>query len=330
MDRKISKWEGNNTSERSNVMANDELYGTRVQKKVRLVKEETAASAGFLNEKGAILRSFRIRITAFLCLLCCALPIFSMADMGPKPSVSADFHGVDKFFYATLLSRDTSTGPWHIDQESHSGISNEIFEKFRDYQDVDGFHFLGYLYESRTNDFYWGYYPPDEFKFLLYFPEEDKFIVSEESYTRYAFYSSYEVEIENDRIISVKSNYDYLRVVSAFFARVAITIAVELFIVLCFGVRKLKSFGIILVTNFFTQGLLNVGLSLFNYYFGFAFMAYLLFVWIFELTIFIMEGRIYKSQITELKRPYLYSFVANLATYLLGFWAAWNLPALFP
>jgi hypothetical protein len=131
-------------------------------------------------------------VPMLLCVLA-ILFIFLMtahADVGPKPSVVIDFNGLDgETFYATLLSSVTSTGPYSALDDSNQEYAHyqegdkeyDVFLKFAEYEDVDGFYFLQFFQDcSQTQQFSWTYYPPKEFKILLFFPETDRFVVSDE------------------------------------------------------------------------------------------------------------------------------------------------------
>ena len=122
-----------------------------------------------------------------LLLLIPVLLIPASADTGPKPSVTIYFENpLEKTYYATLLSEASSTGPHSVatkqDILSHSkqDCTYEIYQKFVDYQDADGFYFLQ-VYDScgETDTFIWGYFPPSPVKVLVYFPQSDTFSVSQ-------------------------------------------------------------------------------------------------------------------------------------------------------
>lgn len=90
----------------------------------------------------------------FALLLCfilvMAMPISASADMGPKPSVRIEFTGIEgETYYGTLLSKHKSTGPasaWNGSPEyAHYKPGDEgyeIWHKFVEYQDSDGYYFL--------------------------------------------------------------------------------------------------------------------------------------------------------------------------------------------
>jgi len=108
--------------------------------------------------------------------------------------------------------------------------------------------------------FTWGYHPPARFKILLYFPEQDSFIVSNGVYERYAFDSYYKVDARSLEIksgsvtgsITVEKNYDYKWELISLFARIIITISIEILIALLFGFRARKQIYIIAGVNIIT------------------------------------------------------------------------------
>ena len=131
-------------------------------------------------------KTARLLLCAFAVLI--LFPMTARADIGPKPSVVVDFNGLDtQTYYATLLSRQKTTGPYsalgrprayqHYDKDDED---YDIFLRFAEYEDADGYYFLQFFSDcSQTRRFSWTYYPPREFKILLYFPETDRFVVSD-------------------------------------------------------------------------------------------------------------------------------------------------------
>ena len=110
------------------------------------------------------------------------VPSMAYGDTGPKPSVNISFSGLDNVTcYVTLLSKSESTGPYsaYTIDSSRWKPENEdydIFKKFLSYEDSDGYYFLQYLKKcSNNSSFSWTYYPPSDFKILIYFPKADAF-----------------------------------------------------------------------------------------------------------------------------------------------------------
>jgi hypothetical protein len=196
------------------------------------------------------------------------MPLVINADTGPKPSVVISFEGLEnEKYYVTLLSESPTTGPHRVyDGESNPkqffyGEDEEkrIWQKFVSYEDEDGFYFLQFFDEcTKTSEFSWRYYPPSKFKILLYFPEYDSFVVSSETYEKYAFHSYYKVDangieiqsvsIDNTRIQAEK-NYSYSLELTSLISRILITIIIEILIALLFGFREKMQLLIILVVN---------------------------------------------------------------------------------
>ena len=286
------------------------------------------------------------KVFAFImCLmLVMAMTIPASADIGPKPSVQIEFTGMEgQTYYGTLLSMYESTGPasvWdgnpeHADyQPCDEGY--DIWLKFVEYQDADGYYFLQWLWDcSETNQLNWTYYPPTPFKILLYFPETDTFYVSP-VYERYAFDSYFTVDMSDldaDPMVADKS-YDYTWEIISLAARIILTIALELAIALLFGYREKKVLGFLAIVNAVTQVGLNVALNIINYNSGsmiFTFNYVLL-----EILVFAIEAIAYAVLLKKFsgkeQKPVKavgYALVANAASFGFGLWLAHVIPGIF-
>lgn len=284
----------------------------------------------------------------FVFLMCVvlmmAMPITASADMGPKPSVRIEFTGIEgETYYGTLLSLRDSTGPasaWNGNPDYahyHPGDEGyDIWLKFVEYQDTDGYYFLQEWWDcSETNQLNWTYYPPTPFKILLYFPETDTFYVSS-VYERYAFDSYFTVDLstyDTDPIMAHQS-YDYTWEIISLIARIILTIALELGIALLFGYREKKVLGFLAIVNILTQVMLNVALNIINYNSGaltFTF-SYVLF----EILVFAIEAigytallKKYSSKEQKKGRAVGYAFIANAASFAFGLWLAHFIPGIF-
>ena len=280
-----------------------------------------------------------------MCLmLVMAMTIPASADIGPKPSVQIEFTGMEgQTYYGTLLSMYESTGPasvWdgnpeHADyQPGEEGY--DIWLKFLEYQDADGYYFLQWWWDcSETNQLNWTYYPPTPFKILLYFPETDTFYVSP-VYERYAFDSYFTVDMSDldaDPMVADKS-YDYTWEIISLAARIILTIALELAIALLFGYREKKVLGFLAIVNAVTQVGLNVALNIINYNSGsmiFTFNYVLL-----EILVFAIEAIAYAVLLKKFsgkeQKPVKavgYALVANAASFGFGLWLAHVIPGIF-
>lgn len=274
-------------------------------------------------------------------------------DVGPKPSVIIDFNGLEgENYYVTLLSSNKSTGPYSVLSDSNRKYAHyqegdkgyNVFLKFVEYQDEDGFYFLQFFQDcSESHQFNWTYYPPNEFKILLYFPETDYFIISDKPYERYAFDSYFTAEVsgpnlfeqtqDNSKII-VKKSYDYTDEILSLVVRIVLTIAIEIGIALLFGFREKRQFRFIILVNTVTQIGLNLALNIINYHSGQ--MAFVISFVLLESVVFIVEAILYTLYLNKYSekvisrwKPWVYALVANAASFALGLKLAQLIPGIF-
>ncbi len=282
-------------------------------------------------------------VPLFIIFFTLMFPLTINADMGPKPSVVIDFVGLEgETYYATLLSSVESTGPYSALSESkeryrHYNEGDEdydIFLKFVEYKDSDGFYFLQFFKNcTQTHQFSWTYYPPKVFKILVYFPETDSFIVSDSTYERYAFDSYFTAELSGTSF-AVHKSYDYSNETLSLIVRIVLTSAIELVIALLFGFRERKQIRFIMLVNLITQIALNVALNAINYKSGA--MAFVIFYVLLEIAVFITEAILYNWYLKKhsLKKvpgwkPTVYALAANTASFALGIGLAFWIPGIF-
>lgn len=281
-------------------------------------------------------------IIVFLCVLV-MFPIGVSGDTGPKPSVTIKFENMgDELCYGTLLAKEESTGPasaWNGSEEdiNLNFVDRDIWEAFVNYKDSDGFYFLQWAWlVSDTKELSWGYYPPNEFKVLLYYPESNAFVVSDIC-KRYAFDTYYTVDMDGIEIGSIKyddslsgnqrldmyKSYEFKNEIRALACRMLITVAVEVLIGLLFKFRN-KELLYILLINVITQIILNVLLNVYTGY-GYYFVYLLL-----ELLVFVIESIFYCLVFKKKKwHCVLYTLVANVSSFVIGIYLANLLPGLF-
>lgn len=279
-------------------------------------------------------------IFVFLCMII-MFPVGISADTGPKPSVRIQFKNMgDELCYGTLLSKEESTGPaqaWDGKEENINldFVDRDIWEAFVNYEDSDGYYFLQWAWiVSDTKELAWTYYPPNEFKILLYYPETNTF-VSSDVCKRYAFDTYYTVDMDGQKMASVEydkylsgdsrlnvfKSYELKNEIIGLMGRMAITAVIEMVIGLLFGFRK-KELLYILLINIITQILLNVLLNVLP----FDYLYYLLL----EILVLVVEGVFY-CLVFKKKKWYclLYAFVANVSSFVIGFFLANLFPGLF-
>lgn len=293
-----------------------------------------------------------VLLTIVLLLL---LSFTAFADTGPKPSVVIELVGLgDEPCYGTLLSKYETNGPngvWKEGEEMYAYHEDdpEIWRKFVDYKDTDGYCFLQqFWYCNEQGGFKWGYYPPDPFKVLLYFPESDTFAVSP-IYEQYAFDSYYSIDISKDLqqpqsapegttsvtsiCLTAEPNYDYTWEIVSLFARIIITILLETAVALLFGLKRKAMFGFIIAVNIITQILLN--LILFSVDINYGSMSFTFYYILLEILVFALEAFLYifyikkKSIEYSAKKSTVYALIANVVSFAAGLALAHLIPGIF-
>ncbi len=290
-----------------------------------------------------------------------AFPITANADMGPKESVRIKFENMDdELCYGTLLSKSKSTGPASVwDGVEENALTNEkypnsnyldraVWEAFVNYKDPDGYYFLqdGWTV-SESKEIAWNYYPPSDFKILLYYPKTETF-VSSGIYERYAFDTYYTVNMDGVKIGSVErgetisadgwieavQSYNYRQELWSLAARIVLTIVIEMLVALFFGFRKKKQLLILALVNIVTQIILNVTLNLISY--NMEPFAFAVFYILLEIVIFAIEAIVYCTVLKKVSEQQkknwyyvIYSLVANSVSFGAGFLLVGILPSIF-
>ena len=277
------------------------------------------------------------RVISLILMVLLLLPVLTVtvsADMGPKPGTSITVHpGGGEYAVVTLLAREESNGPHGTigpDDEPSSWVAKDerlaqAWYAFRDYRDPDGYHFWGEIYEGSVT---WGYFPPENFKIAVYYPEYGILWVSEDSYERYAFDSDFRLNLpavgagaqsgEVDMVLKKTSNPG--SELAGFLFRVVLTLAMELAVARVFGLTDERQKKLILRVNLLTQ----VGLNLLLwgwYYFDGPLVAMVRLI-LAEIVVLVVESVIYlrKLRLEESRMKIVgYTILANLASVTLGF-----------
>jgi len=305
-------------------------------------------------------KKLRLSMLLLLALLAMTLPVH--ADTGPKPSVTIQVVGTpEEPCYITLLSERGSTGP-HTSMKARYPNPEEgptwddpynyynknapdypIWEKFRSFELRDDFYFLQTFEQlSPSGQYSWGYYPPSTFKALLYFPEQDSFLVSS-VYTRYAFHSYYTLDLTGAELsagatvsqIPLQKSYDYGQELLSLAFRAGLTLLLELGVAWIMGLRSRGQMAYIALVNLFTQGALNAALFFQAYRSG-PYGLWLLF-FLLEGAVLLTEFLLYlflpgRRELPLGRRASLsmaYALPANLCSLVLGGLLALFLPSLF-
>ena len=277
------------------------------------------------------------RMISLILMVLLLLPVLTVtvsADMGPKPGTSITVRpGGGEYAVVTLLAREEGNGPhWTIgpDEEPSSRIAKdemltEAWYAFRDYRDPDGYHFWGEIYEGSVT---WGYFPPENFKIAVYYPEYGILWVSEDSYERYAFDSDFRLNLpavgagaqsgEVDMVLKKTSNLG--SELAGFLFRVLLTLAIELAVARIFGLTDEGQKKLILRVNLLTQVGLN--LLLWGWYYFDGPLAAMVRLILAEIVVLVVESVIYLRKLRqEESRGKIvgYTILANLASVTLGF-----------
>lgn len=293
-----------------------------------------------------MIRNILRRISMVLILMA-ALGIYAFADFGPKPSVVVEFENAgDQEYYVTLVAKEDKLGSPYSritaeDQPETDDIA--IWNRLVAYEDPDGMVFAGNV-QKLTGDgaYVWGYYPPSEFRVLIYFPDTDSFVESSEILEQYAFDSYYQMDFNdlpenwNDAVaaIPVTRKYNLLWQITAFLLRLAVTVAVECLLAVLFGFKGKRQMLLVLAVNCATQ--LAMNLLILDESVG-LFVFYVLQYALIEVGVILAEGLVYCLALPKLAtpeqnrniHPIAFAFFGNVASFLLGFLLSNWFPMLF-
>lgn len=294
-----------------------------------------------------MIRNILRRISLVLILMS-ALGIYAFADFGPKPSVVVEFENAgDQEYYVTLVAKEDKLG-WPFrqvtEEDESNGVNLDAWNRFMRYQDPDGMVFAGMVQEF-TGDgaFEWSYYPPSEFRVLIYFPDTDSFVESSEILEQYAFDSYYRADFDEISVggngavatIPVIRRYNLMWQITAFLLRLAVTVVIESLLAVCFGFAGKRQLWLIFGVNCATQLAMNL-LVLTQGAIG-IFAFYVIQYALAELAVILVEGLVYYLALPKLADPYyaegkhpiVYAVVGNLASFILGYCLSNWFPMMF-
>ena len=277
-------------------------------------------------------------------LLVCLLPLWAAADTGPKPSITVTPEGFgEDACYLTLLSQTETTGPWSKhesfaaskDSYGDPEADEAIWTAFNDYQDAEGFFFLGCYGEVTGGQmFCWSYYPPDTFKVLAYFPDSGTFAVGPVT-ERKEFSARYTVSpSETGETLLIEKARNQEAENKSFVGRLVLTLALELAVAVVFAFRAKRQIITIVCMNLITQVGLNQAIThLFPLVSSRWYWPGLL---VLEVLIFLVEGAVYAKLLPRWKKdpaavchPWGYALAANVASFGVGLILARLIPGMF-
>ena len=106
------------------------------------------------------------------------------------------------------------------------------------------------------------------------------------------------------------------RVFFGMLTALVLTVAIEAAFAFLLGVRTGRGQLVVLLANVITNPLLNAVLTVVSFYLSPS--AYYYFLIPLEIIVVLAEGRIFKSTLQLKMNPYLFSFLLNAGSYLIG------------
>ena len=282
-------------------------------------------------------------LAALIVMILCMLTRVN-ADTGPKPSLAIQCEGFPDNAYITVLSTVKDYGPntsqtamdYEIREEewyAHAPADREVYSAFADEAERlrktgEELYFWGVV-SSCAEEYLFGYWPPEEYRVLVWLRDTDDFILSEDTYSRPAFRTVLKCEYRSGSL-DIKDVSDTGISAPGMAMRVFLTIAVEYAVGLMFMKYTFKSRIAVFSVNVLTQILLNAALSNAALIFGSGMPMYLAVLLVTELLIILLEWLIYRKVIgKDLEYPLQYSVLANVLSYGAGIMMAGILPGLF-
>lgn len=251
-----------------------------------------------------------------------SVSVSAFADVGPKSSVKVYVNGVEdgREYYIALVEK--------LD-EKYIRSKDEMEKKINEFARADGYGIGNgpvdepYHKMSGRDSARWGYMPPKTFKILLYFPDNESFLVSDVQ-DKYAFSAYYYVEVNGDSLTVAPHGGAKGIAVEAggLLVRIALTVLIEIGVALGFGYSAKHELKLILITNIITQVLLNALIAYGDYTFGGLGATFTYIVG--EFLVFIAEAIVYSIKLPKISEvgtthsPAGYAFLANLASFFGG------------
>ena len=152
-------------------------------------------------------------------------------------------------------------------------------------------------------------------------------------YESYAFdsYFTAAMDANDSGALMVTKGYPFRWELISLFARILLTILIELLIALPFGFRTKKQLQIITYTNIFTQTVLNILLNVVAYRSGS--LAFTFYYILGECIVFIIEAILYVRLLPQYSskpvHPVCYALCANILSLTVGIWLAHIIPGIF-
>ncbi|MGN0796863.1 MAG: hypothetical protein ACI4M5_01515 [Christensenellales bacterium] len=260
-----------------------------------------------------------------------SMPI-AVADMGPKPQATFDIVGTENLgnFHLIVFYDHGNYNENFVDDED---TSYEILNSYT-YPDLD----KKLIYKNQSGDLHivYSYYAPEKYVFMFVSEDYSKAVKTQVIERKYfeGFYTidlqgiSWDecedvqvvVECEDIQVVGeCKTDYKWWYTIVSTLARMLATVAIECLIALIF-IRSKKDFAFIAIVNLISNFLLNLILSLIDFFSGYQLFLYCLAYVFFEVVVIIAEAIAYCKKMPHIAKYklILYAIFANFISYAVG------------
>lgn len=220
----------------------------------------------------------------------------------------------DGMCYGTLLSKMPASGSWDLRDVNSLNAPEKIVSAFKNYKDVDGYYFLGFLQDAGDGEIYWMTHPPENFKVLLYLEDTDTFLVTE-PLSRYCLESPHKIVVSDGKIVSATRSYDYLKMILLILARSAIGLVISLTISFLYCKAQYLRRRYFVITNIILMLLIHSIIAIYSFKRGFTIVEYLGLMWLLYIAFTIIQGSIYSRKVADIKYPFYIAGVTNIAVF---------------
>lgn len=272
------------------------------------------------------MKKILVIISVLVCVFC-ATGVAASADCGPKASLTVYVKGTEdgrEYYIALLSAFDPKYNDKYIAAQPPEWRVLYEYSLTDEYSLCDAPVDQTYYKMTHGGRRTWGYDPPQQFKILLYFPDDNTFLLSEKL-ERYAFNSYFTVDVSGGEMTVAKNGGAggvYVEL-GGLLIRIVITVLLELGVARLFGYCGNKEYKLIIIMNVCTQVFLNIMIAVGDISLGGlgAAAAYILA----EIIIFTVEASVYAvalPRLTERKtregRAVGYALAANAASFFIG------------
>ena len=262
-----------------------------------------------------------------------SMPI-AVADMGPKPQATFDVVGTENLgnFHIILFYDKDSPG------YPHSSNGEELYLEYEEEPVGEWAKLFSYTYPglnyctpfknvSGEAHISYSYYAPDQFA-LMFVSEDYSKAIKTQVIERKYFEGFYTIDLqgiswddcEDGQVVGkCKADYKWWYTVVSTLARMLATVAIECLIALIF-IRSKKDFAYITIVNVISNFLLNLILSLIDFFSGYQLFTYIMAYVFFEVVVIVAEAVAYCKKMPHIARYklVLYTIFANFISYAVG------------